>query len=103
MPQEPVSEKNTVKISDEVLKGAYSNSMQVFHTKDEFTLDFINSLPPQAQVVARVITSPAQLKRILAALTQNLGRFEAQFGTISEDKPTPKVQQSSTSGDGFGF
>ncbi len=34
--------------------------------------------------MARIATSPGHLKRIVAALSQNLERYEAAFGTITE-------------------
>lgn len=73
-----------IKASDETLKGAYANMMQVAHTKEEFVMDFMNLLPPQGMLVARVVTSPGHLKRIVAALTDNLSRYEKQFGKIAE-------------------
>jgi hypothetical protein len=73
-----------IKISDEELKGRYSNLLRITHTREEFILDFINLVPPQGMVVARIATSPGHLKRIIAALGQNLERYEAAFGTITE-------------------
>jgi hypothetical protein len=73
-----------VKITDEVLKGCYANMMMVSHTKEEFVLDFLNLLPPQGIVNARIITSPGHLKRIISALGENLKKYEDQFGIIQE-------------------
>ncbi|MBI2356100.1 MAG: DUF3467 domain-containing protein [Candidatus Doudnabacteria bacterium] len=77
-----------IKISDEILKGQYANMMMITHTKEEFVLDFMNVLPPQGMVVSRVITSPGHIKRIVAALSENLKKYEDQFGQIVE-APTP--------------
>lgn len=75
-----------IKISDDALKGAYANAMQVFHTKEEFALDFMNLSPHQGvgMVSSRVIMSPGHLKRVIAALQDNLGKYEGQFGKIEE-------------------
>jgi hypothetical protein len=73
-----------VKISDEELKGRYSNLLRISHTREEFVLDFINLLPPQGVVTARVVTSPGHLKRIIRALAANLEQYEKAFGTIQE-------------------
>jgi len=73
-----------IKITDEVLKGVYSNMMQVVHTPEEFIMDFMNVVAPQGVVGARVIVSPAHIKRIVAALADNIKRYEGQFGTIKE-------------------
>lgn len=73
-----------VKISDDELKGRYSNLLRILHTREEFVLDFINLAPPQGIVTARIVTSPGHLKRILRALSANLERYETTFGPIQE-------------------
>lgn len=71
-----------VKVSDEMLKGTYANMAQIAHTPEEFVLDFMNLFPPAGVVTARVIISPQHMKRIVAALQDNIKRYEAQFGEI---------------------
>jgi hypothetical protein len=73
-----------VKISDEELKGRYSNLLRITHTREEFILDFINLAPPQGIVTSRIVTSPGHFKRIIRALVANLERYEESFGTIQE-------------------
>lgn len=72
-----------VKASDEMLKGQYANMVQVGHTGEEFVLDFMNLLPPAGQLVSRIVVSPSHYKRLLAAMQENLKRYEDEFGTIS--------------------
>jgi hypothetical protein len=74
----------SIKIDDEELKGRYSNLLRITHTREEFILDFINVVPPQGIVTARIVTSPGHLKRILQALGSNLARYEEAFGPIQE-------------------
>ena len=73
-----------VKIADEELKGRYANLVRITHTREEFILDFINMVPPQGAVIARVITSPGHLKRLIGALSSNLKLYEKSFGSIEE-------------------
>ena len=75
-----------IKISDEVLKGVYANAMQIIHTKEEFVLDFMNLSPHQGVgiVNSRVIMSPGHVKRVIAALQDNLKKYESNFGKIEE-------------------
>lgn len=73
-----------VKIEDEELKGRYSNLLRITHTREEFILDFINLVPPQGIVTARIVTSPGHLKRIIGALSSNLERYEQAFGPVRE-------------------
>ncbi|HVT18940.1 MAG TPA: DUF3467 domain-containing protein [Thermoanaerobaculia bacterium] len=82
-----------VKISDEELKGRYSNLLRITHTREEFILDFINLLPPQGIVTARIVCSPGHLKRIIRALSANLERYEQAYGTIDE-APEPAGDSS---------
>lgn len=85
MPQlQPQQQQVQIKADDATMKGAYANMMQVAHTKEEFVMDFMNLLPPQGMLVSRVITSPGHLKRIVAALKDNLEKYEKQFGSIAE-------------------
>ncbi|HEV8629381.1 MAG TPA: DUF3467 domain-containing protein [Thermoanaerobaculia bacterium] len=74
----------SIKIADDELKGRYSNLLRITHTREEFILDFINLVPPQGMVCARIITSPGHMKRIVSALAGNLARYEEAFGPIQE-------------------
>lgn len=73
-----------VKIADDELKGRYSNLLRITHTREEFILDFINLVPPQGIVTARIVTSPGHLKRIIGALSASLKRHEEAHGAIQE-------------------
>jgi len=81
-----------IQIDDAVAHGLYANMALVNHTDAEFTLDFIYVQPqqPKAAVRARIITSPRHMKRLLAAMTDNLQKYEARFGVVetsSMDSP----------------
>jgi hypothetical protein len=72
--------------------GVYSNNMVVAHTKEEFILDFLMVAPPAGAVTARVIVSPGHMKRILAALQDNISKYEKTFGTIQiAEEPKGKI------------
>ena len=75
-----------IKISDEILKGVYANAMQVARSREEFILDFLNLSPHMGAgiVSSRVIMSPGHLKRVIAALTDNLAKYESRFGKVEE-------------------
>ncbi len=77
-----------IKAKDEDLKGLYSNLMQIYHTKEEFCLDFFNIFPPQGVLASRVIMSPAHIKRMAKALEENIKKYEEKYGNIesSEEK-----------------
>lgn len=73
-----------IKAKDEDLKGVYSNFMQVAHTKEEFVLDFFLAFPPNGTLNSRVIINPSFAKRMVAALQDNVKKYEEKFGKIEE-------------------
>jgi hypothetical protein len=73
-----------VHIPDDMKGGVYSNLMQVQHTREEFILTFIMVAPPTGSVTARVIMSPGHIKRTIAALQENVKKYEEKFGSITQ-------------------
>lgn len=73
-----------VEIDDATSQGVYTNLALLTHSETEFVMDFIYIQPqaPKAKVRSRIITSPAHAKRFLAALQENIQRYEQRFGTI---------------------
>jgi hypothetical protein len=90
-PEQNQQQQIQVKIPDDILKGAYANMVQVAHGPEEFIMDFMNLFPPSGIVSSRVIMSPGHMKRFIAALEDNLKRYEEQFGKIKESQ-TPQHQ-----------
>lgn len=71
-----------LRLSEQVGVGVYANSMMVQHTGDEFVLDFAMVVGERGSIVARVITGPAHMRRIVAALEDNLTKYESLHGPI---------------------
>jgi len=80
-----------ININDKILRGVYANMAQIAHTKEEFVLDFMNIMPPQGVMSARVYVSPAHAKRLAHALADNVKKYEEQFGKIDETAQTPEI------------
>ncbi len=78
-------------IDDAMAQGLYVNMAMLNHNETEFVIDFIYVQPqvPKATVRARVINSPKHMKRLLAALQDNVAKYEAQFGKIDVSGPWP--------------
>lgn len=92
MPEQVPSNQIQIKASDDHLKGEYANVTQVLHTKEEFVLDFLNVFPPTGTLNARIIVSPGHFKRMLLAMQDNLGKYEAQFGAVAvSEAPANKI------------
>jgi hypothetical protein len=92
-----------IELPEEVAEGIYSNLAIISHSHSEFVVDFIRLVPnvPKAKVKARVILTPQHAKRLMAALADNVKKYESQFGVIDAQEHmqfpqmtfnTPKAQ-----------
>jgi len=67
----------------EGLQTKYSNMARISHTPSEMVFDFATMLPGiHPEVVARILMSPMGAKMFLQALTENVARYETNFGVI---------------------
>ena len=97
----PQGPQLNIELTEDVAEGVYSNLVMIAHGPEEFILDFIRVMPgvPKARVKSRVVVTPAHAKRLVAALADNIRRYEAQFGEIGDVHPVPHVQFSPTGGE----
>ena len=73
-----------IQIRDNLAGGEYANMMQISHNKEEFLIMFLNVVQPTGRVVGKIMTSPGHLKRMIAAMSDNLKKYEDKFGPVSE-------------------
>lgn len=73
-----------IDLPQEVAMGEYANFAIITHGSSDFVIDFARVLPgvPKARVCSRVILAPEHAKRLMAALQENIMRYESEFGTI---------------------
>ena len=73
-----------IELDEEIAQGIYSNLAVITHSNAEFVLDFIRIMPgtPKAKVKSRIVLSPEHAKRLLAALADNVKKFESMHGPI---------------------
>ena len=65
------------------LDAVYTNFALITHSPSEVLIDFARVLPSmKARVQTRMVMTPLNAKLLLHALTDNLSKFEAQFGEI---------------------
>lgn len=85
MANENQNQQLQIQLRPEMADGKYSNLAMIGHSANEFLMDFIFAAPgmPQAPVVSRIIMNPVNAKQLLFALTDNIKKYEAQFGEIS--------------------
>lgn len=86
-PPEPECVKRVEVISEPAhLRGGYANFMQVTHTRREFVFDFVLQVGEgPAQLISRVVTSPGLAEAIVSTLTENVRKYEQNFGHIEKD------------------
>lgn len=84
--KKPKQNQINIDLPEELADGVYTNLAIISHSHSEFVIDFIRMLPnvPKAKVKSRVILTPEHAKRLLAALSDNVKKYEAQHGSISE-------------------
>ena len=77
--------KLEIQLDEEMAQGAYVNLAVVNHNDSEFVVDliFVQPQAPRAKVRSRVILSPQHAKRFVAALQENINRYEQNFGEIA--------------------
>jgi len=82
-----------IELSEEVAQGVYSNLAIITHSPAEFVIDFIRIMPgvPKSKVKSRIILTPEHAKRLVAALSDNISKYEAIHGTIREVKGSGPV------------
>lgn len=80
-----------IELPEDIAEGVYSNLAIISHSNSEFVVDFVRMVPnvPKAKVKARIILTPQHAKRLVHALADNVRRYEAQFGAISEPEQPP--------------
>ncbi len=86
------NKKINIELSEEIAEGKYANLAMIAHSNSEFVIDFIRLMPglPKAKVKSRIILTPDHAKRLLAALQENIDKYEASYGDIKQAENYPK-------------
>ncbi|PKR80078.1 DUF3467 domain-containing protein [Brumimicrobium salinarum] len=79
--------KINIELPENVADGVYSNLAVITHSQSEFVCDFVQIMPgvPKGKVNSRVIMTPENAKRLLNALHDNIQKYEANAGKISDN------------------
>lgn len=89
--QQEAENQINIELTEEIADGIYSNLAMIAHSNSEFVVDFIRMMPglPKAKVKARIILTPEHAKRLLQALSDNVNKFEENFGEIAVPNQMP--------------
>ncbi len=95
MAEEKKKEPNQINIelSDEMAEGIYVNLAMIAHSSSEFVIDFIKMMPgiPKAKVKSRIVITPEHAKRLMRALSDNIRKYEDNFGVIKQADGDMKI------------
>lgn len=90
---EEQNEQNQINIelSEDIAEGIYSNLAIITHSNAEFVIDFIRMMPgvPKAKVKSRIVLTPEHAKRLVAALSDNIAKYEMVNGKIKVNEQDP--------------
>jgi hypothetical protein len=80
---QPVS----ARVPESLARGVLSTGVLVLDGPNEFVLDFMQALTRPFAVASRVVLTPAVMEQFVAAVRDNIARYEQRFGPIT---PLPK-------------
>jgi hypothetical protein len=92
VPMQEQQNQINIELTEEIAEGVYANLAMIAHSNSEFVIDFIRLMPgvPKAKVKARIVITPEHAKRLLAALKDNIKKYEEVFGDIKQNEDMPK-------------
>ena len=82
----------------ETIKGVYSNTALVYHSKNEFVIDFMLNAGNTTQLVSRVILSPAHMSDFKNALQGNYQKYVEKFLSEKNQRKTTKKSRKGSKG-----
>ena len=99
MQQGPPQQQINIQLDEAQAEGIYANLAMIMHSPTEIIIDFARVMPrmPKAKVLSRIIMTPMHAKMMHQALTDNIAKFEKQFGEIK------LYGNQDQSGKGIGF
>src|SRR5690349_15489232 len=94
MSDHPSQQSNPLqaKVPEHLAIGSYATAMLALHSREEFVLDFIAAFASPSRVVARVILSPGHVKRLAAAVKENIEKYEKTCGPLPEPAKSEAVK-----------
>lgn len=84
MAQQQQQQQINIELNEKEAEGIYANLAMIIHSPTEIIIDFARVMPrmPKAKVLSRIIMTPMHAKLLLKSLTDDIKKFENQFGEI---------------------
>ena len=91
-PKPPTTQEiyDNLKLPEDILSGAYANSVMIGHHPGEFFLDFITRFFPTAAVSCRIYLAAAQSTKVLETLNGSLQQFYRRQQQQQHQAPPPQ-------------
>jgi hypothetical protein len=80
----------SARVPEGVGRGVLTTAVMVFHTNQEFVIDFLATMVRPPQVVARMVMSPVTFSQLIRGLRTNVEKYEQQFGPLSSREPAKR-------------
>lgn len=93
--QEVRHQQVAARVPESVSTGTYSTGVIVLAGGNEFVLDFLLRMARPHRIAARVILPPVVVPQVIAALRDNIRRYEERWGPIPP-LPKPEIQRRPT-------
>jgi hypothetical protein len=71
----------SARVPEKVGRGVFSTGALVLQGPHEFAIDFVLRMAQPQQIVARVVLPATIMPSVIAALRDNLAKYQAKFGT----------------------
>lgn len=80
----PPQQQIKIELGEKEAEGIYANLAMITHSATEMVIDFARVMPgtPKARVLSRIVMTPMHAKLLQRALTDNIEKFEKQFGEV---------------------
>jgi hypothetical protein len=76
------------RIPEKVRYGEFCTGTMILQSDNECVIDFLSTMAPPQQIVARVIMTPVTFAQMIKALQANIDRYQQQFGPLSPHERT---------------
>jgi hypothetical protein len=82
-----------LKLTDDMMSGAYANAVMIGHTATEFSFDFITTFFPRSAVSCRVYLAAPNARRFLESIKQSFDQYQQKLR--SQQQPPPDAPPQS--------
>lgn len=89
----PNQQQIKIELGEKEAEGIYANLAMITHSATEIIIDFARVMPgqPKTRVLSRMIMTPMHAKLLHRALSDNIKKYEDQFGEIKIQSGQPQT------------